>query len=291
MRRTAPARGFTLIELAVVLALFGVMMLVAVPTLRTIFGADLKASAVELAQTLRFVQDEAVLKNMTMRIAYDLDGRQWWIEAADGPVRIFRDRDAKDAFAEFLEAKAESDAEVAEDASHRRSTGPSQSDLMAQLFGGEEGAGEGMGGGLLSSLFGGGGGISPAARGGEFNPNQFSPYTGDTDLEAEPFEPRKLPDGVRFAGVWTPAFGDEPALPMDEYEIEAMLREPPENQAWTVVYTHIFPGRYIEDTVIYLSDESGETVWSILVEPLTGHVELIPGQVPLPDISHREQRQ
>jgi len=298
MVRTAYQRGLTLIELAVVLALFGVMMLVAVPSLRSIMGADLKASTIELAQTLRFVQDEAVLRNMSMRIAYDLDGRRWWIEAADGPVRIFRDRDAQDAFAEFMAEKAESDAKVAEDADRRRSGGPSQSELLATLMGDDAegaagGAADGGGmGGLLGSLFGGGGGgMAPAARGGEFQVNEFTPYGGDSDLEEHAFEPRTLPDGVRFAGVWTPQGGDEATAPLDEYEVEAMLREAPEDQQWTTMYTHVFPGRYIEDTVVYLSDDSGESVWSITVEPLTGRVEVISGRVPLPDISNREQRQ
>lgn len=294
MVRTAYQRGLTLIELAVVLALFGVMLLVAVPTMRTIFGADLKASAIELAQTLRFLQDEAVLRNMSMRIAYDLDGNKWWIEAADGPVRIFRDRDAKDAFAEFMAEKAESDEKVAEDRERRRGAGPSESELLSTLMGDDAGgdAGGGMGG-LLGGMFGGGGGggLGPGARGGEFQVNRFTPYGGDSDLEEHAFELRELPDGVRFAGVWTPQGGDEAVKPLDEYEIEAMLREAPEDQQWTTMYTHVFPGRYIEDTVIYLSDDSGESVWSITVEPLTGRVEVISGKVEIPDISDREQRQ
>ncbi|MCP4871011.1 MAG: prepilin-type N-terminal cleavage/methylation domain-containing protein [Proteobacteria bacterium] len=296
MARTALQRGLTLIELAVVLALFGVMLLVAVPTLRTIMGADLKASTIELAQTLRFVQDEAVLRNMSMRIAYDLDGRKWWIEAADGPVRIFRDREAKDAFAEFMAEKAESDAQVAEDRERRRGSGPSQSELLSTLMGddAEAGGGDAGGGmgGLLGGLFGGGGGgLGPAARGGEFQVNQFTPYSGDSDIEEHAFAPRELPQGVRFAGVWTPQGGEDEVKPLDEYEVEAMLREAPEDQQWTTMYTHVFPGRYIEDTVVYLSDDSGESIWSITVEPLTGRVEVISGKVAIPDISDRDQRQ
>ncbi len=290
MRRAA-SRGLSLIELVVVLALVGIMLLVAVPSLRSVLGADLKASTVELAQTLRYLQDEAVLRNMNMRIAYDLDGRTWWIEAADGPVRIFRDRDSKEAFDEFMAEKAEADERVREDAERRRSLRKSDSDILTGLLGGDEdedGADPGGGlGGLLGGLFGGGGGFGVTARGGEYDVNAFTPYAGEDE---EAFEKRELPSGVRFAGVWTPQYEDV-LEPLDEYELESMLAEPIEDQVWTTAYTHVFPGRYIEDTVVYLSDDSGEDVWSITVEPLTGRVEVIPGRMPLPDISDREQRQ
>lgn len=283
-------RGVTVIELVVVLALIGILMLVAVPTMRAVFGADLREATLEMAQTIRYVRAEAVLRNVPMRLAYDLDGSAWWVEEADGPVRIFRNRDEREAFAEFLAKKAESDEEVREDAERRRSTSPTQSDLMAQMLGDQGGdEGGGLAGGMLGGLFGGGGGFSPSARGGEYNPNQFATIAGDSEGD-EHLARRQFPSGVRFAGVWTPQH-EAPVEPMDQYELEAMMREAPEEQSWTVVYTHVFPGAYTEDTVIYLSNLEGDDLYSIRVEPLTGLVEVEKGRIDLPDLSDRELRQ
>ena len=148
---------------------------------------------------------------------------------------------------------------------------------------------QGMGGGgMLSALFGGGG-FAPGAAGNEYKPNEFTPI-GSSD-EDEKFIQRELPRGVRFVGAWTPQYDDEVVAPLDEYELEAMLQEDPEDQKWTIVYTHIFPGGYIEDTVVYLGDDTGTDLMSITIEPLTARVQVTKGQAELPDLRDREQRQ
>jgi len=281
----------TVLELVVVLALLSILLLVTVPAMRTVFGVDLRQSTREMAATIRYVYEEAVIRNIPMRIAYDLDRNVWWVEAADGQARIFRDRDAREAFEEYLADKAEADAEVRERAEQRKGLGPNQQDIMNRLLGGQDGQespmAEGMGGGMLSALFGGGG-FAPGAAGSEYKPNEFTPI-GDPD-EDDQFIQRELPRDVRFVGAWTPQYEDV-VEPLDEYELEAMLREEPEDQKWTVVYTHIFPGGYIEDTVVYLGDQSGEDLMSIAIEPLTARVMVTKGQAELPDLRDREQRQ
>jgi prepilin-type N-terminal cleavage/methylation domain-containing protein len=275
--------GFTLIELVVTMSIIGALLLVLLPVVNNVLGVDQRKASRELASTLRFLNDESVVRNAPMRLAYDLDHNTWWVEAADGPVRIFRDRKGKEAFDEFLAEKKESDEEVAERAASTRSTS-TVTDLIGQLM--PEGLSDDAavgGAGLLSSLFGGGGG--PDARGGEYRPNEFRPL-GEDDSD---FSKRELPSDVRFWGVWTPAT-DEIVKPMDPYEREAMEKEDPADQKWTVAYTHIFPAGYMEDTVLYLSDESGDDMTTIIVEPLTGRVRVIKGMEELPDISDREQR-
>jgi prepilin-type N-terminal cleavage/methylation domain-containing protein len=283
-------RGVTVIELVVVLALLSILLLVSIPALKTVFGVDLRQSSREMAATIRYVYEESMIRNMPMRIAYDLDSNNWWVEAADGAVRIFKDRDAREAFADFMAEKAESDAEVREEAEFKRSLGSQGGDILGQVFAGTEDGGESamQGMGLLGGLFGGGGGFAPGARGGEYQVNQFTPI-GDPEEDGE-FVRRELPRGVRFIGVWTPAY-DEVVEPMDEYELEAMLREDPEDQTWTIVYTHIFPGGYIEDSVVYLGDEAGTDLMSIAIEPLTARVQVTKGRADLPDLDDREQRQ
>ncbi|MEE2829012.1 MAG: prepilin-type N-terminal cleavage/methylation domain-containing protein [Myxococcota bacterium] len=294
--RTAPTqrdsrRGITLIEVVVVMALLAVLLLIMVPPLRAVSGANLRQTAKEMATTLRYVYQESVLKNVPMRVAYDLDNGTWWVEAADGDAVIFRNRTEREAFTEFLAVKAEADERVQKEAEMRRATAPDQQQLLQQIFG-DSGGEEGMPGGmnLLGGLLGGAG-ISPVNRGGEFQPNEFRPLSGDeTEVIGEIFTPRILGANVRFLGIWTPQY-EETVRPMDEFEYEAMLQEPEEEQTWTVAYTHAFPGGYLEDSVIYLTDDDNSTVISLTVDPLLGQVTMVYDEVDPPDLRDREQRQ
>ena len=277
-------RGFTLIELVVTMSIIGALLLVMVPLIGNVLDVDQRKASRELASTLRYLNDEAVVRNAPMRLAYDLDHNTWWVEAADGPVRIFRDRDAKEAFREFMEEKKESDERVADEASSRRSSSPSMSELMSQMLPEGLNADAAAGGAsLMASLFGGGG--DSAERGGEYAPNEFHPLGEEED----DFARRELPGDVRFWGAWTPAT-DDVVKPLSEFEREAMEQEDPEDQKWTIVYTHIFPAGYMEDTVLYLSNAEGDSITTITVEPLTGRVLVVKGLEELPDISDREQR-
>ncbi len=276
----ASQRGLTLIEVVVVLALVGVLLLAAVPSMRAVLDVDLKSASRELAGTLRYVYDEASVRNLVMRVAYDLDNRTWWVEAADSDVRIFSNRKEREDFDDFMEKKKLSDEQVNERAQLRQTKKPTMSEL-GEMMGGDQGGGGGALGGLLGGMLGGG--LSAKTGVGQYSVNQFSPVGGD-----EAFEKHVLPGSTRFWGVWTPQH-DEVLRPMDEFEAEAMLRESEEDQRWRVVYTHIFPGGYMEDTVVYLSDESGETITSLVVDPLIGRVRSIQDKVEVPDTRDRDR--
>jgi len=73
-------RGFTLIELVVVLAIIGIVMMVVVPRLPSSDSENLKISARTLASTLRYMQDRAA----TARTTYFLN-----VEPGTDIVRIF----------------------------------------------------------------------------------------------------------------------------------------------------------------------------------------------------------
>ena len=293
-RATDSKRGLTLIEVIIVIALLASLAAISVPAIRASTGANLRQAALEMASTLRYTYQEATLTNMTMRLAYDLDNNTWWVEAADGEALMFRNRDERDAFAEFMADKTESDERVQKEAEQRKAGAKNEQQIMQEIFGdlagGDSptaGGGGGMGG-LVGGLFGGGA-MGPAVRGGEFKPNTFRPVGEQGQLDDDAFKPRDLPSGTRFLGVWSPQYG-EIVEPMDEFAVEAMRAEDPELQQWTVVYTHAFPGGYLEDTVVYLADEDGDTVISLTVDPLLGGVDLTYGQVDPPDLRDREQR-
>jgi hypothetical protein len=275
----------------IVITLLASLLLISVPAIRASTGANLRKAATELASTLRYTYQEATLTNMSMRLAYDLDNNTWWVEAADGEALMFRNRDERVAFAEFMADKTESDERVQKEVEQRRTGAKNEQQIMQEIFGdqaGGDGAAPGGMGGLLGGLLGGGG-MNSATRGGEFKPNEFRPIGEQGQLDDDAFKPRNLPSGTRFLGVWSPQYGAM-VEPMDEFAREAMLAEAPEDQLWTIVYTHAFPGGYLEDTVVYLTDEDGVAIISLTVEPLLGRVDLAYGQVDPPDLRDREQR-
>ncbi len=271
-------RGTTLIEIIVVLALAALMMAVAIPTLSTVLGVDKRKASRQLAATMRWTYEEATIRNQPMRIAYDLDHNAYWVEAADSEVRIHKDWRAKDAFDEYIEDKKEADARVRERTSKGTNAQQNLGELLAG-FAGEDGSMPGGGGGLLGGLLGGGG-ILPGARGGEYQVNRFQPI-GEGMMGGK----TEFPNSVRFWGAWTPMF-DEVIKPHDEFEMEALQQE--EEPKYRIVYTHVFPGGYMEDTVVYVSDKSGEDITSLLVEPLIGRVVVEEGEADLPDTRDRE---
>ena len=272
-------RGTTLIEIIVVLALAAVMLAVAVPTMATILGVDKRRASRELAATMRWTYEEATIRNQPMRIAYDLDHGTYWVEAADSEVRIHKDWRAKETWDTFLEDKAESDQRVREKQAGLSGSQQNISELMTAI-GGENAS---AGGGFLSGLLGGGG-LLPNHRGGEFQVNRFQPIGDDGVMGGK----KEFPGDVKFWGVWTPQF-DEVIKPHDEYELEA-IQQDPENQDYRVVYTHVFPGGYMEDSVVYVSDAEGEDITSLIVEPLIGRVIVEEGEADIPDTRDREDR-
>ena len=97
--RTEP-KGFTLVELLIVLGVVALAATFAVPALRSVSGANARKSAGELAGSMRALFDVAALRHATCRMALDLDGRAWWAECAPGRTGIARDPERAEPLAE-----------------------------------------------------------------------------------------------------------------------------------------------------------------------------------------------
>ena len=79
-------RGFTLIEVLIVVAVVGVMAFAAAPAVNSLTGANARSAAGEIAGASRFLFDTAALRHQTCRLVVDIDHQEWWAECtAAGP--------------------------------------------------------------------------------------------------------------------------------------------------------------------------------------------------------------
>ena len=79
--RIPNSKGFTLIELTVVIVVLGVMLSLIIPRLGELGEANLKRSARHLTGMIRFLHDESQAKKDTYRLRFDITGGRYWTEA------------------------------------------------------------------------------------------------------------------------------------------------------------------------------------------------------------------
>lgn len=143
-RRPSPRRsGFTLLELIIVIALIGLLMGGAVAAIGAVTGSKAKASATELAGTIRLLYDSAALTGKTCRLVFELpsvkddDGAvKYHAECAKFALTARRDRD--DELKELKESerdREEKKRRAAEDARFKSlasDSAPTVQELMAR---------------------------------------------------------------------------------------------------------------------------------------------------------------
>lgn len=89
-------RGFSLIEIMVVLLLIGVFTAIAIPTFRSISGSKLKTTANQLVGLIRDTYARASLSGKTCRIVFDMDKKEYWVEESAGVVKVKSQRQEED---------------------------------------------------------------------------------------------------------------------------------------------------------------------------------------------------
>ncbi len=117
-------RGYTLIELSVVVLLIGMMLLVAVPRVRdAVLSDDLKAAARRLVGAARELKNESIREQVDYILHLDLAHPGFWVYSADTtPEKLAEIRKKASPFADGLkitdfirpgeEKQTEGDAEI-----------------------------------------------------------------------------------------------------------------------------------------------------------------------------------
>src|SRR5689334_22817821 len=89
-------KGFTLIEVLVVITLIALLATGATFAIGAVTRAKLRSSSMHVAAAARFAYGRAVVRGRTVRLALDLDGGTLAIEEAEGRVTLARPSDDED---------------------------------------------------------------------------------------------------------------------------------------------------------------------------------------------------
>jgi len=83
-------KGFTLLEILVVIALMALFVTFALPRFQTKLELDLKRQARMLSGTIQFLYNQAALKNKTYRLRYRLEGdrHSYWVESSSEKIML-----------------------------------------------------------------------------------------------------------------------------------------------------------------------------------------------------------
>ncbi len=77
-------RGFTLIELSVVIFILGLFLLVAVPRFKEITEINIKSASRKLSAVIRYLCSEAAFKKRIYRLTFDIDRNEYRVEVIEG---------------------------------------------------------------------------------------------------------------------------------------------------------------------------------------------------------------
>ena len=100
------SRGFSLVEILVVIAILGLMMGATVYGFRSIAKSDLRSSSAKLAGAIRYCFDRAVTTGSYFRLVLDLDGNKYWAERSDDRTYLTAGKESSPGKGEALDVQA-----------------------------------------------------------------------------------------------------------------------------------------------------------------------------------------
>jgi prepilin-type N-terminal cleavage/methylation domain-containing protein len=116
--------GFSLIELLIVVAILGLVGIIAVPSITNTFRFSVQSSARELATLVKEASNASQITGKTYRIAYDIKNSQYWAEStSEQPLLSSEESDKLDRQRESIFSKTR-------DEEKKKKKGPFSQDSM-----------------------------------------------------------------------------------------------------------------------------------------------------------------
>lgn len=103
-------RGMNLIEVMLVIAILLSLLVIVVPMVGWALKLGHKESATDLVAVYERLRDEAVLRNLTFRVAYHLEDRYYEVEVSEDAALLFADPETRERFEAAQQEKMERSA-------------------------------------------------------------------------------------------------------------------------------------------------------------------------------------
>ena len=87
--------GFSLIELLIVVAILGLISMIAIPSISNTFRFSVQSTAREIATLIKDTANSAQITGRVHRIAYDLKTDQYWVEST-GETTLLKSDEARE---------------------------------------------------------------------------------------------------------------------------------------------------------------------------------------------------
>ena len=100
LRSRRSRRGMSVMEIVVVLVIAITLIALLAPSLASFFMLEQRQASKDLALLYEQLHDEAVMRNVTFRIAYDLKGNTYKVEVGESGSLIFDDAEKRAEFEE-----------------------------------------------------------------------------------------------------------------------------------------------------------------------------------------------
>lgn len=229
-----PSQGFTLIEVMVALMIVALIATIGVKGFRTVTKGSLREGSAHMSGAIRFLFDRASITGKYHRLVIDLNEGRYWAEVSDD--RFYAPNQAE---SESDRQKREAKEDAAEEEERKRQ------EKQQLLYGNSSSSSSSSSGASSSSSF-----DMSKMEVGEFRPRRarFAAFK-ETALK-----PVTLKKEVRIKSVYTPRMTDPVTAGR--------------------AYLYFYPLGQTEPAVITLTDKTGESVFSLVVHPITGKVKI-----------------